>query len=132
MRMRTLGVVFGGALASTVVAVAGGFWITVHSGASALGREAPETAVLVEVGGCANPKDATLRGTAEGVVGGERRAVALEFTPTSKPNVYAVKRTWEAKGVVVLSITGTAYGRNSRVVVEVGPGGEYRVRGKGV
>lgn len=46
-----------------------------------------------------------MSGTAEGVVGGERRSVALRFDATSEPGVFALRRQWPASGDWLLRIT---------------------------
>ncbi len=50
-------------------------------------------------------------GTAEGLVGGERRSIALDVAPTGAEGVYRVRRQWPSGGVWVL-----------RLVVRVGEG----------
>jgi len=109
-------------------ALAGGFWITAHSPNSPLGKETPDAAVLIEVGGCANPKAATLAGTAEGFVDGRRKSVPLTFVRTSKPGVFAVGKQWTGGGAWVLAITGTYVGHNTGLLIEMGPKGEYRAK----
>ena len=42
--------------------------------------------------------DQGVRGTAEGMVGNERRSVRLRFEKTSQPGVYALRRQWPAEG----------------------------------
>ena len=128
LKMRPLALAAVLVFASLSAAVAGGFWITIHSAASPLGAKTLEAAVLVEVGGCANPADATLRGTAEGLVDGKRRSLPLEFIPTSKRGVYAVKKQWPVEGAWVLAISGTLFGHSSSQLVELGPKGQYRAR----
>jgi hypothetical protein len=48
---------------------------------------------------------ADLTGSAEGLVAGVRRSVALHFDTTSHPGVYAVRRQWPADGSWMLRIT---------------------------
>ena len=48
---------------------------------------------------------ADLIGSAEGLVRGARRSVPLHFEPTSRPDVYAVRRQWPAEGTWILRIT---------------------------
>lgn len=43
-------------------------------------------------------------GTAEGIVNGKRRSVALRFDNTDRPNVYALRPQWPAEGRWVLRI----------------------------
>ncbi len=120
--------IWAAGLAVAALGWGGGFWITTHSGASPLAAKIPGTAVVIAVEGCANPKDATLAGTAEGLVGGRRQSVKLEFTPTSKPGVFAVKKQWPTEGVWVLSITGAYVGHTSRQLVELLPNHQYKAQ----
>lgn len=113
--------------AAAMVASAGGFWITIHSGDAPLGRDAG-AAVLVEVGGCAKPSDATLAGTAEGLVNGQRRTLRLRFTPTSNPNVFAVTKQWGTEGRWVLVIDGSVGAYHSRQLIELQSDGRHRAR----
>lgn len=62
-----------------------------------------------------------LTGSAEGLVDGARRSVALRFDPTSAPGVYAVRRQWPASGTWVLRITLL---RNTTALVTLGPSGD--------
>jgi hypothetical protein len=48
---------------------------------------------------------ADLSGSAEGLVRGVRRSVAIRFEPTSRPDVYAVRRQWPSDGTWLLRIT---------------------------
>lgn len=44
-------------------------------------------------------------GTAEGLVGGERRSIALQFSATSRPGAYALRKQWPDAGAWTLVIT---------------------------
>lgn len=45
-----------------------------------------------------------LHGSAEGIVDGSRRSIALRFDTTGRPGVFAVRRQWPTDGVWVLRI----------------------------
>jgi len=51
------------------------------------------------------PTTHDMSGTAEGIVSGERRSVALHFDATSQPGVFALRRQWPATGDWLLRIT---------------------------
>ena len=104
----------------------GGFWLTLHSAQSPLGKQIPDAAVLVAAEGCASPAEVKLTGTAEGLVNGERRSVTLEVVPTSKPGVWAVKKSSLGEGRWILAIRAGIAGHSIGTVVELGPNGEYR------
>jgi len=64
--------------------------------------------VVVRTYRCGTPSSLALRGTAEGLVAGDRRSVELEITAASEPGVFRVARQWPAEGrwVLVLNVTG--------------------------
>lgn len=67
-----------------------------------------------------------VRGTAEGIVDGRRRTVSLEFTRTSRPGVYALKKQWANTGtwtLVLAVVQGEGDGDIAQAVVELGRDG---------
>ena len=50
------------------------------------------------------PTGYVVSGTAEGMVNGERRSLALDFSETSREGVYALKQTWPVQGTWTLVI----------------------------
>ena len=77
--------------------------------------------VVVRTYRCGTPSSLALRGTAEGLVSGERRSVELEITAASEPGVFRVARQWPAEGrwVLVLNVTGER-GVSTLVTLESG------------
>ena len=65
-----------------------------------------------------------LAGTAEGLVKGQRRSVALTFDLSDAPNVYRVANTWGTEGVWVLNISATGDHLGAGVVVGFDRNGE--------
>src|SRR5438093_5085281 len=64
-------------------------------------------------------------GTAEGIVGGERRSLKLEFAETSREGVHALKRTWPTEGTWTLVIKAHQGPDDAATaVVDLGPGGD--------
>src|SRR5437870_9062977 len=64
-------------------------------------------------------------GTAEGIVGGERRSLKLEFAETSREGVHALKRTWPTEGTWTLVIKANQGPDDAATaVVDLGPDGE--------
>ncbi len=114
------------AMAAGTSAMAGGFFLSFYSGSAPVAAGIGDVAVVVSSEGCATPGDTKLVGTAEGLVRGKRQSVALAFTATKKPGVFAVKRQWPAEGAWVLSITGDNHGHATRWLVEMGPHGKHR------
>ena len=66
-----------------------------------------------------------LNGTAEGLVNGQRRTVALTFNrDASAPNAYTVPNSWGAEGVWVLNISVTGDHLGAGAVVGLDRNGE--------
>ena len=64
-------------------------------------------------------------GTAEGIVNGERRTVALQFTPTSREGAFALRKQWGDTGLWTLVITVTQHENDvAQALVEIGTDGE--------
>lgn len=66
-------------------------------------------------------KAADLSGSAEGLVGGSRRSVALRFDDIAHPGVYAIRRQWPTGGTWLLRIT---LRRSTTALVTLGPSGD--------
>src|SRR2546423_13532305 len=63
-------------------------------------------------------------GTAEGIVNGERRSVKLEFAPTGREGVYALRQTWPQEGTWTLVIKANQGPDDAATaVVDLGPDG---------
>ena len=108
-----------------VIALAGGFWISVEAPGKT-DASLTDAVVIVRPYGCHRPSDAMLSGTAEGLVNGRRQSVPLQFAATSK-GVYAVRQQWPSQGVWVLAITGTYNGHTSSALVEIGADGRVQL-----
>ena len=67
-----------------------------------------------------------LRGTAEGLVSGERRSLELEIKAASEPGVFRIARQWPAEGrwVLVLNVTGE---RGVSTLVTLEPGASLKI-----
>jgi hypothetical protein len=73
------------------------------------------------------PMSFPVRGTAEGVVEGQRRSVDLSFDRTSRAGVYALRKQWPTEGVWMLAITvtqGASGGATATALVDIGAAGE--------
>jgi hypothetical protein len=80
--------------------------------------------------GCAEPAKAQIDGTAEGLVNGSRRSMALKIMPASKPGVYAVFQTWPPEGAWVVNLKGTCNDAKAGAIVPIGPRGFIRESAK--
>jgi hypothetical protein len=124
IRMSTLAS-FGGALllAITSSTFAGGFQLSLETPSPSSDAQMKDAVLVARTYGCHQPADAQLSATAEGLVNGARKTVALELRSIGS-GVYAIKRQWPSEGTWVLAITGAYNGMTSSVLVELGPGGK--------
>jgi hypothetical protein len=52
-----------------------------------------------------SPTLADVSGSAEGLVAGTRRSIALELDATSRPGVFAVRRQWPSEGTWIVRVS---------------------------
>ncbi len=63
-------------------------------------------------------------GTAEGLVGGERRSITLHFSPTSRPGAYALRKEWPDAGTWTLVIAVMQHENDgAQALVDIGSDG---------
>jgi hypothetical protein len=123
-RMLTLASL-GGALllAFSSSALAGGFQLSVETPSSSSDPQMKDVVLVARTYGCHQPADAKLSATAEGLVNGARKSVALELRSIGS-GVYAIKQQWPSEGTWVVALTGAYNGMTSSVLVELGPNGK--------
>jgi hypothetical protein len=80
--------------------------------------------------GCAEPEKPEVSASAEGLVGGSRRSIAVKVFNTSKPGVYAIGQSWPSEGRWVVHLKGTCGGQRTAAVVPMGPKGFVRESAK--
>ncbi len=96
-------------------------WVSLEVPANPLDDATRDAAFVVRVYHHENPASLPVTGTAEGLVNGKRRSVALQFAPTGKAGVYAVRQQWPAEGHWIASVS---VGNGSpNLIVELGPNG---------
>ena len=61
--------------------------------------------LVVRTYNCGTPANLSLQGAAEGLVGGQRRTIALEITRAAEPGVFNVARQWPVEGQWALVFT---------------------------
>jgi hypothetical protein len=96
-------------LVAAIVAVAGLASLAQAGGQQVVAQVSTDgQSVVVRTYRCGTPSSLALRGTAEGLVSGERRSLELEITPASEPGVFRIARQWPVEGrwVLVLNVTG--------------------------
>ncbi|HZU24958.1 MAG TPA: hypothetical protein VFA04_05520 [Bryobacteraceae bacterium] len=98
---------------------AGGFWLQLGDPSANPDAKAKNAVVIVRPFGCISPADAKLTGTAEGMLNGQRRTIALDLVPLSEKATYAVLREWPAEGSWVLRLTASVPGRTTSALVPV-------------
>ena len=108
---------------------AGPPWISIEYPANPLDPSTRGAYLLVHAFHHRTPVQSAMRGTAEGLVAGERKTVSLRFETTSRPGVYALRKQWSDEGVWALVIS-VDQGEQSvaQALVEVGPDGVSSVR----
>lgn len=102
-------------------------WISIEYPANPYDNGSKGAYLLVHAFHHGTPVNFPVSGTAEGIVGGERRTISLEFRNTSRPGVYALHRQWATDGVwtLVLGVTqGAGEMNTAQAVVELGASGQ--------
>jgi hypothetical protein len=106
--------------------LAGPPWISIEVPPNPFDRASRDAFLLVHAFHHGTPVGFPVRGTAEGMVGGERRSVKLEFAQTSRAGVYALKKQWANDGVWTLVISVTQGPRDiATALVELGEDGRF-------
>jgi len=80
-------------------------WISIEYPANPLDPSTRGAYLLVHAFHHQIPVSSPVRGTAEGLVGGERKSIALRFDTTNRPGVYALRKQWSDDGVWSLVIS---------------------------
>jgi hypothetical protein len=116
--------------AMAMLALGDGFTFTLGSPVAAEDFRAKAATFVFRTEGCADPAKAQISGTAEGLVKGARRSVALKVAAMSKPGVYAIYPTWPPEGEWVVNLKGTCAAANAGAIVPIGPRGFIRESSK--
>jgi hypothetical protein len=86
-----------------------------------------DAVLVVRPLGCADPSQARVMATAEGLLDGGRRSLAMRLLPLQAPGAHAVLASWpDSAGVWVVSLAGTCAGRAAGAIVRLGPREVYR------
>jgi hypothetical protein len=118
------------AFALTALALAEGFTFAIGNPVASQDFRFKTAAFALRTEGCAEPAKSQITGTAEGIVKGARRSVALKVMPASKPGVYAVEQNWPPEGEWVVSLRGTCAGETAGAIIPFGPKGFIRESSK--
>ena len=105
-------------------AVFGPPWISIELPGNPWGRNA-DAYLLVHAFHHGTPVGFPVTGTAEGIVGGERKSIPLTFQRTEQDGVYALKNQWGNAGEWTLVITvSQAPGDVAQAIVQVNAAGK--------
>jgi hypothetical protein len=118
------------ACAVAAVAIAEGFTFDIGNPVASQDFLAKRAAFVFRTEGCGDPAKSQISGTAEGMVKGARKSLALKVLATSKPGVYAVDQNWPAEGAWVVNLKGSCDNANAGALVPIGPRGFIRESAK--
>ena len=118
------------ACAAAALVLAEGFSFTIGSPVASQDYQAKGARFVFRTQGCAEPAKSQISGSAEGLVKGERRSVALKLVGMTKPGVYAVYQNWPAEGEWVVNLKGTCADASAGAIVPIGPKGFIRESSK--
>jgi hypothetical protein len=118
------------ACALAALALADGFSFEIGSPVASQDFRTKTSAFVFRTQGCADPAKPVIEGSAEGLVNGMRRSIALKMTAVNRPGVYAVEQNWPMEGAWVVNLKGTCANANAGAVVPIGPHGFVRESSK--
>lgn len=112
-------------LSAETLAVLGPPWISIETPVNPYDASTRGAFLIVHAFHHGTPVAVPVSGTAEGIVNGQRRSVALQFTPTSRPGAYALRKQWGDAGIWTLVITVSQHADDvAQALVEIGPNGD--------
>jgi len=116
----------GAVAAAPAATLVGPPWISIEYPGNPFDRAGRDVFLYVHSFHHASAVDARVSGTAEGIVAGARRTVALEFAKTARPGTYALRRQWPSEGtwMLVISTTSGGVADGATALVEIAPTGE--------
>jgi hypothetical protein len=118
-------------LGCSKVTFAEDFSLDIGSAVAAGNFRAKNALFAVRSKGCAQPGKTELRGTAEGLVDGERRTVQLKHvTAMPTPGVFTVVQEWPPMGVWVVNLIAQCGESTASALVPIGPKGFVRESSK--
>lgn len=103
---------------------AGPPWISIEYPANPLDPTTRGAYLLVHAFHHQMPMESEVSGTAEGLVGAERKSIALRFEKTSRTGVYALRKQWSDDGIWSLLISVGQHEMDpAQALVELGADG---------
>lgn len=113
-------------LAAAVAAHPGVFTFVIGNAVASQDFQLKSAAFALRTEGCADPAKPQITATAEGLVNGTRRSIAVKVMPAKRPGVYAVVQSWPEEGAWVVSLRGACGSENAGAIVPFGPKGMIR------
>ena len=99
-------------------------WISIEYPANPLDPATRDAYLLVHAFHHRMPMESNVNGTAEGLVAGERKSIALRFESTGRTGVYSLRKQWSDDGVWTLVIrAGQGGGTPAQALVELAADG---------
>ena len=103
---------------------AGPPWISIEYPANPLDPTTRGAYLLVHAFHHQMPMESEVSGTAEGLVGAERKSIALRFEKTGRTGVYALRKQWSDDGIWSLVISaGQGEANPAQALVELAADG---------
>ena len=101
-------------------------WISIEYPANPFDRLHRDAFLYVHTFHHADAAEASVSASAEGIVAGARRSVALELRKSSRPGTYSLRRQWPAEGtwMLVVRMRAGGGGNGATALVDIGPAGD--------
>ncbi len=106
------------------------FAFTIGSPVAAQDFRTKGAAFVFRADNCADLTKVQVSASAEGLLKGERKSVALQVMTSSKPGVYAVFQNWPSEGTWLVNIKGTCAEGAAGALIPIGPKGFVRESAK--
>ena len=114
----------GRSAAARTPGIAGPAWISIETPVNPYDAATRNAFLVVHAFHHGDASGMPVTGTAEGLVGGERRSITLQFSATSRPGAYALRKQWPDPGVWTLVITVLQHENDgAQAVVDLGSDG---------
>ena len=125
IRSLALAAIASALIAAPAFGLKGPPWISIELPANPYDKSTRDAFLLVHAFHHGTAMGYIVSGTAEGIVGGERRSLKLDFAETSREGVHALKRTWPREGTWTLVIKANQGPDDAAMaVVDLGPDGD--------
>jgi hypothetical protein len=113
-------------LIMAATALAGPPWMSIELPANPYSRATRGAIALLRTYHHGGAIQLQVRGTAEGLIDGERVSLPLELVATEANGVYAIRGNLPARGAWILVVRGGAEEGGVTVIVDLGPDGAVR------